>query len=115
MKTILISLVALLFIGENKLTGRWESIPAPNGNVTGIVFKADSTFEGFVNRKPFVTGKYTVNGDVLSFTDNGCDGAEAVYKLVFFSGTDSLRFQAVNDTCSRRKAGMLRLVIGRKK
>jgi hypothetical protein len=115
MKTVLISLAALLFIGENKLTGRWESIPAPIGNVTGVVFKNDNTFEGYVNKKPFVTGKYTLEGDVLTFTDNGCDGAKGVYKLNFYSGTDSLRFQPVDDTCSRRKAGMSRLVMGKVK
>ena len=115
MKTALIALATLLFIGENNLTGRWESVPAPNGNVTGVVFKKDNTFEGYVNKKPFVTGKYTLEGDVLTFTDNGCNGAKGVYKLNFFSGTDSLRFQPVNDTCSGRKAGMSRLIMGRVK
>ncbi|SIO50972.1 hypothetical protein [Chitinophaga niabensis] len=115
MKTVLIALVSLLFIGENKLTGRWESAPAPNGNVTGLVFKKDNTFEGYVNKKPFVTGKYTLEGDILTFTDNACDGAQGVYKINYFSGTDSLRFQPVNDTCSNRRAGMSRLVMGRVK
>lgn len=115
MKTVLTSLVIILLIRGDKLTGRWESIPAPNGNITGVVFKTDNTFEGYVNKKPFATGKYTLEGDVFTFTDNGCNGAKGVYKLNFFSGNDSLRFQPVDDTCSGRKAGMSRLVMGRVK
>ena len=58
-KLMLYSALMILsaFIGENKLIGRWESKPSEKGNVTGVVFK-DSTFEGYVNKKPFVSGAY---------------------------------------------------------
>ena len=102
------------FSGENKLIGRWESKPSEKGNVTGVVFK-DSTFEGYVNKKPFVSGIYKLENETFSFTDNGCEGKRGVYKIIFFSGYDSLRFEPVNDSCIDRRNGMTRLVLGRKK
>jgi hypothetical protein len=107
-------MVVAFFIGD-PITGRWQSQPSVNGNVTGVVFKTDSTFEGYVNKKPFVTGKYIFKDDVLTFTDNGCNGAQGVYKIVFFSNQDSLRFEAISDACVERQQGMTRLIMGRVK
>src|SRR6476620_8607514 len=59
-------------IEKNELIGRWESKPSEKGNVTGVVFK-DSTFEGYVNKKPFVSGAYKLENDIFSFVDNGCE------------------------------------------
>jgi len=101
------------FIGENKLIGRWESKPSEKGNVTGVVFK-DSTFEGYVNKKPFVSGTYKLENDTFSFVDNGCEGKKGVYRVIF-SDTDSLRFEPILDSCDGRKNGMSRLILGRKK
>ena len=118
MKTILfVSLIvaAAAFVSEDFLTGRWASKPSEKGNVTTVVFKPDNTFEGYINRKPFTSGKYAVKDSVLVFTDNGCGGSEAVYKLVLFGNGDSLRFQPISDTCTDRKNGMSRLVMGRVK
>jgi len=116
MKSMLISAaIMLLPVVKDKIEGRWESKPSEKGNVTGVVFKPDNTFEGYVNRKPFVTGKYTFEEDVLTFTDNGCDGKQGVYKIVFFSKADSLKFQCIADSCNERKEGMTRLVMGRVK
>jgi hypothetical protein len=119
MKTIFVSAIALLFAfnATNKLTGRWESPPSSKGNVTRVVFKRDSSFEGYVNKKPFVTGTYSYSpGDsVLTFTDNGCSGATGIYKVNFFSNADSLRFVSIKDTCRERRNGMERLVMGRVK
>lgn len=105
----------LAFAEKNKLMGRWESQPSPNGNVTGVVFKTDSTFEGYINMKPFVTGKYSLIDDVFSFTDNGCEGKRGTYKAEFFSNDDSVRFVPIQDSCLERKEGMIRLVMGRVK
>lgn len=110
----LVLMVFSAFVGENKLIGRWESKPSEKGNVTGVVFK-DSTFEGYVNKKPFVSGVYKLENDIFSFVDNGCDGKMGVYKIVLFNNSDSLRFEPVNDSCSGRRNGMSRLVLGRKK
>jgi hypothetical protein len=118
MKTGLVSLLAvfaLAFGGNDKLTGRWQTKPSETGNITGIVFMEDNTFEAYINRKPFVSGKFQVTDSIFTFTDNGCNGARGTYKMIFFSNNDSLRFQSIADSCDRRKAGMERLIIGRVK
>jgi hypothetical protein len=117
MKTMLISVVLMAssFFVSDPITGRWESKPSPNGNVTGILFKGSNSFEGYVNKKPFVTGTYTFEDGIFSFTDNGCNGAKGVYKLIFFSSGDSLRFEPISDSCTERKEGMIRLIMGKVK
>ena len=118
MRTFLVIVLAAglaAFVNEDFLTGRWETKPSPKGNITTVVFKPDNSFEGFVNRKPFVTGRYALNDSIFTFTDNGCGGSEGVYKLVRFSNGDSLRFVPVSDTCVDRRNGMSRLILGRVK
>lgn len=116
MKQMLITPVIFFLIAfttDDGLIGNWETKPSPKGNVTRIIFKADSTFDGFVNKKPFVTGKFQVDNGILSFVDNGCNGAQGVYKLVFFNNGDSLRFEPIHDSCEQRKIGMSKTVVGR--
>ena len=110
--TLLCSLPA-----KDKLTGRWESKPSEKGNVTGVLFKPDHSLLGYVNKKPFATGTYTFNpkDSIMSFVDNGCNGAQGVYKILFFCNSDSLKFQVITDSCEERKNGMQRLVLGRVK
>ena len=118
MKTVLIGAVVmalLSFFEKDVLTGRWETKPSEKGNTTGIVFKPDQSFEGYINKKPFVTGSYKLEGDVFTFTDNGCEGKAGIYRIIFFNDTDSMRFQPVSDSCDQRRNGMLRLVMGRVK
>jgi len=120
MKIVFISFAIMAFYGfavADKLTGRWESKPSDKGNVTGVLFREDNSFEGYVNKKPFVFGTYsfTPEDSVLTFTDNGCNGLRGIYKILFFSNSDSIRFVAVNDSCAERKQGMERLIIGRVK
>ena len=119
MKTILISAVLITminFITNDKLSGRWQSQPSEKGNVTSVFFKGDGSFEGFVNKKPFVTGTYKLDSDnIFSFVDNGCNGATGYYRLIFFSNGDSLKFDPISDTCAERKEGMRRLVVGKVK
>lgn len=118
MKIILISFLAMMFTSftrEDKLTGKWETQPNENGNVTGVSFKPDNSFEGYVNKKPFTSGTYTLKDDVFTFSDNGCNGVEASYKIIFFSNNDSLRLQPITDSCVGRRNGMSRLVLGRVK
>src|SRR6476620_5487506 len=100
MKTIFISALITLVLSftiADKLTGRWETKPSVNGNVTGVIFKEDGSFEGYVNWKNFVSGNYTLEDSLFTFTDNGCEGKQGIYKLNFFSNTDSLRFEVVSD------------------
>lgn len=118
MKILLIAVGTLLTLTTNdQLTGRWESRPSENGNITGVVFKEGNIMEGYVNRKPFVSGTYFFNAadSIMTFTDNGCDGVSAVYRLLFYSNSDSLRFSVIHDNCTERKNGMQRLVMGRVK
>jgi putative heme iron utilization protein len=120
MKAIII-IAAIIFsftIAPNDmLSGRWETKPSEKGNVTGVVFKNDSILEGYVNKKPFTSGTYrfTATDSVLSFVDNGCNGVRAVYKVLFFNNSDSLRFKAISDSCDERREGMQRLIMGRVK
>jgi len=110
---VILALVSFTITGE--LTGNWETKPSAKGNVTRVVFKSDNSFEGFINKKPFVSGQYTLENDVLSFVDNGCEGKRGVYKLIFFSNSDSLRFEAIEDSCEQRRNGMIRTILGRVK
>jgi hypothetical protein len=115
MKILFIALILLLAVTDDLLTGKWETKPSEKGNITGVVFKNDSILEGYINRKPFVSGIYHFNAadSVLSFTDNGCNGVKCIYKVIFFSGRDSLRFRAIYDSCDERREGMQRLIMGR--
>jgi hypothetical protein len=118
MKSILIPVVVILlwaFTLADELTGRWESKPSTKGNVTGVLFKADKSFEGYINRKPFVSGQYNLENGIFSFVDNGCDGKKGTYKIIFFSDGDSLKFEPVLDSCDDRRNGMSRLVLGKVK
>jgi len=108
-------LAFITFTAGDGITGRWESKPSVNGNVTGVVFKNDYSFEGYVNKKPFVSGTYQFDNNILSFVDNGCEGRRGIYRIDFFSDGDSLRFVPVTDSCEDRKQGMGRLVMGRVK
>ena len=118
MKTMCVSATVMLLLflySEDKLTGKWQSKPSVNGNVTGVVFRTDNSMVAYVNKKPFATGKYKFIDDIISFTDNGCEGKSAEYKTIFFNGGDSLRFEAIMDSCDERRQGMSRLVLGKVK
>jgi hypothetical protein len=105
--------LAIIHTKNDKLTGWWQTQPSPKGNVSSFLFKENKIFEAFINKKPFTTGQYKLVGDVFTFTDTGCQGAEAFYKVIFFSNDDSLRFQVLADTCKQRREGMTRLIMGR--
>ena len=117
MKILFLALTIFgVVIADDELTGRWQTRPSEKGNITGVVFKAGNV-EGYVNKKPFVSGTYSFDpGDsILSFVDNGCNGMRGIYKVMFYSNSDSLRFNVINDSCTERKNGMLRLIMGRVK
>lgn len=118
MKTLVISTAFLLalFTGTtDKLTGYWHSHPSPKGNITTVHFKEDKNFETFINNKHFATGKYKLEDNIFSFTDNGCNGIEGKYKLAFYSNDDSLRIEVISDSCVPRSNGMPKLVLGKMK
>jgi hypothetical protein len=113
--TVGIVITLLAFAPKNKLVGRWETKPSPKGNITGVVFNKDYTYEGYVNKKPFVSGTYSLGRNTITIEETGCNGTKAIYKLIFFNHSDSLRFEAINDSCSERKEGMQRTILGRVK
>ena len=118
MKVIFIVAMVLAlasFTDENRLTGKWESPPSEKGNVTSVVFRPDLTFDGFVNKKLFVTGTYKLNSDTFSMVDNGCEKKNNIYKLIFFHVEDSIRFKIIQDACEGRMVGMSKVVLGRVK
>ena len=118
MKTMFIYvtiMAASAFTIPDQLTGRWQTMPSSKGSVTSVVFRPDNSFEGFVNKKAFASGTYTLQHDIFSFTDNGCNGARGTYKAIFFSNSDSLRFEVITDSCAPRKDGMSKLIFGRVK
>ena len=118
MKTLIIYLAAMAgFASAINLTGRWETNPSAKGNVTGVVFKNDGTYEGYINKKPFVSGTYSFNesDSVITIHESSCNGATGIYKVNLFSSADSIRFVAITDSCEERKEGMQRLVLGRVK
>jgi len=110
-----ISICLLAFLPKNKIVGRWETKPSPKGNITGVVFNSDNTYEGYINKKPFVSGTYSLRRNLITIEETGCNGLRAVYKLIFFSHTDSLRFEPISDSCTERKEGMKRTILGRVK
>lgn len=119
MKTLLIACIimsALAFTRTQELIGRWES-KSGTGTITGVVFKPDNTFEGYVNKKPFVSGTYTYTSQdsIFTFTDNGCNGVMGTYKINFYANGDSMRFAPIDDECIERKEGMQRLNMGKVK
>ena len=118
MKKIMLSasiFAAVVFTGADKLTGRWETRPSEKGNVTGVVFKDDQSFEGYVNKKPFTSGSYTLQDSLFTMEDNGCNGAKGTYKIIFFSNNDSLRLVPMDDPCIERAEGVSRMIMGRVK
>ena len=118
MKVLLITtaMIALFaYTTADRLTGRWETKPSINGNITGVVFKPDNSFEGYINKKPFTSGNYTLQDTIFTFTDNGCAGMQGVYAITFFSNGDSIRFKAISDSCVERMKGIERTVLGKVK
>ena len=118
LRTCVITTVILAFLSstpKNVLLGRWETKPSVNGNVTGVVFKADSSYEAYINKKPFVSGRYIIKDSLVSIKENGCQDYVGTYRLVFFSHADSLRLVPVTDSCQQRREGMSRTILGRVK
>jgi len=92
---------------DNRIVGRWNRIQkTPDGPVNLMfVFRADSTYDGIVNGKAFVNGKYFIKNDTMSISDNGCSLAYyGTYRIKYFA-QDSLLFTAISDTCKQRYEG----------
>lgn len=95
----------------DKIVGRWQQ-KMYDGSVLLAVFRADSTFEGFINGKTFSTGNYYMKKDTMFISDPSCNTAYyGTYTLNYFAA-DSVRFTVVKDTCMGRHEGMHNLRVG---
>ena len=115
MKNALILLGSIAFLSisfsfsepDNRILGRWNRITkTPDGPIDlTFVFRTDSTYDGMVNGKAFITGKYYIKNDTMSISDNSCDLSYfGTYRLKYFA-KDSLLFTAISDTCKQRYEG----------
>lgn len=108
-----IALAAFSFINPpTTLVGRWQK-KIGKDVVVGAVFRSDSSYDGFVNGKSFVNGKYYVREDTLHISDGGCNSKYyGTYKVAVFV-KDSIRFTVIQDTCRGRRRGSDGLTLGR--
>jgi hypothetical protein len=112
---ILLALTAAALAPANPLVGRWQK-KFPNGDVLLASFRPDGTYDLFVNSKAFVSGQYTLKQDDFAVSDGHCNLTYfGTYKVRFYSGSDSLRFTLVQDSCRSRRQGTSGLVLGRVK
>lgn len=109
----LITLTALSFVTPpNTLVGRWQQ--TVKGATALLVFRANNTFDIFINNKVFTSGKYTVRQDTFALADPACHmDYYGTYKLDFFA-PDSVRFTAIADTCNGRRSDMHQFTAGRR-
>lgn len=108
--TILIGCTTLAFTFQQKtIVGRWET-KMPDNTIAGVIYKADHTYQAYVNKKIFVSGNYEFSKDTLSMSDNGCP-IKGFYKLTFFA--DSVRYNVIIDSCEGRKHDVDKAVLGR--
>lgn len=92
----------------NLLVGKWEHTGTYQGAPFNFlaIFRANGTFDGFINKKEFVSGTYHMNNDTLHMSDPTCNAKyEGSYKVEFFGRQDSLKFHVVQDTCMGRRQG----------
>lgn len=109
---IFISCTALAFtFQQNTILGRWEN-KMPDNSTGGVVYKANHTYQAYVNKKVFVSGNYDLRKDTLSMSDNSCP-VKGLYKLTFFA--DSIRYNVIADSCTGRKQDVDKAVLGRVK
>ncbi len=108
-----IALTAVSFISPpNPLVGRWQQLY--KGATALFVFRADSTFDVFINGKAFTHGKYFVRQDTMAMADVSCNGAYySTYKLGFYA-PDSVRFVTIQDTCKGRNGDLHNFTVGRR-
>jgi hypothetical protein len=105
---IIVLFASLSFIAGNPLVGRWEYTSAKPGAPFKLlaVFRANGTFDGFINKKEFVSGTYRMKLDTLYIADPTCNVQyKGVYKVEFFGQRDSLKFHVIRDTCTGRREG----------
>ncbi len=100
---------------EHTLVGEWDAHLSFEGKpyVFMARFRADGSYDGFMDGKAFVSGKYRTQGDSMYITDGSCNiNYEGLYQLIYFD-KDSLRFNVLADTCKQRVEGTSGLAVKR--
>lgn len=98
----------------NPMAGRWQQ-RFSSGAMMLVNFRPDGTYDAFVNKKAFVSGKYHVRQDTVSISDESCNpDYYGTYKLHFFA-QDSVRWNVIQDTCGGRRSGTDKGTLGRVK
>lgn len=114
-KSIVLSLLVICLLSAafredpDPLAGRWEWHHVfKEGPMTILaVFRTNGTYDGFANKKAFVTGTYKVKHDTLYISDATCNAKyTGMYKLKFFGARDSVQFKVIQDTCRGRRKGV---------
>jgi hypothetical protein len=109
---LLIALVVIICsaisftIDTNPLVGKWEYFGTSQGQPFKLlaIFRTNETFDGFINKKEFVSGAYHMKHDTMYISDPTCNSKyEGVYKVEFFGQRDSLKFHVIQDTCFGRR------------
>jgi len=98
--------VTAFTIDDNPLLGKWEHSGKSQGQPFNLmaIFRANGTYDGFINKKEFVSGVYHMNHDTLYIADATCnDKYNGTYKMEFFGKLDSLKFHVIQDTCVGRR------------
>ncbi|WP_442587451.1 hypothetical protein ACSBL2_15510 [Pedobacter sp. AW31-3R] len=114
-KVILISLLTLLLstafklIDEpNPILGRWEYKGVYQGQPYSflVVFRNNGNYDGFLDKKIFVSGTYQMKHDTLHVADPLCNNDYyGTYKVQYHGQMDSLTLHVVQDTCRARREG----------
>jgi hypothetical protein len=92
----------------NPILGRWELKGADHGQPFSflVVFRTNGNYDGFLNKKTFVSGTFHMKHDTLYIADPICNSAyEGMYKVQYHGERDSLTFHVIRDTCRARREG----------
>jgi hypothetical protein len=107
----LVALSSFVIDSPNLMVGRWQQ--QINGVTLQFNFRPDGSYDGFVNGKSYLTGRYYVRQDTIGVTDGKCNPAYfGTYRLKF-SVPDSVRFITILDTCRDRRETVPTLALGR--
>jgi hypothetical protein len=112
---LLLSLLAITLLTAftirdepNSIRGRWEFRSIENGSPFSflIVFRSNGKYDGFINKKIFVSGSYHMRHDTLYIADPICNsGYQGTYQVKYHGKADSLTFHVIQDTCRARREG----------
>lgn len=115
---VLLSSVFAFKDEPNPVLGRWENNSIFQGKPFSflVIFKANGNFDGFANKKIFVSGIYHMQHDTLYIADATCNSNYfGTYKINFMGQADSIQFKVIKDTCRGRVQGTDKFVFKRVK